>query len=160
MYCPACGIDSVDGLKYCKRCGATLSAAQDDTSRKKSLPVPVGLFLLVIVFIAAVGLSTPLLMAHDLIHNSGFTPRDVMLFFLFSSLVTFGIIGLLVRVLLRLISAVQPGLGAATTNETTTKAYLAPQLNVSLPLIGSVTENTTRSFEQRRHVESQRIEEC
>ena len=43
MYCSSCGIDTVDGLKYCKRCGVTLAAASDTASPKNSPHVPIGL---------------------------------------------------------------------------------------------------------------------
>lgn len=34
MFCPSCGAETSEGLSYCKRCGAKLGAARDDSRPK------------------------------------------------------------------------------------------------------------------------------
>src|SRR5215831_2344402 len=144
MYCSACGIDSVEGLKYCKRCGSSLTTSElAPAKRPFSL---IALFLIVIAVIAALGLSLPLMMARDLI-NAGFRTNEIMFFFFGGAISTVIIIKTLSHVLMKLIEShkydrannVQP---RAVTNE---PHQIAPPFP-----IGSVTENTTRSFDKRR----------
>jgi hypothetical protein len=149
MYCPSCGIDSVEGLKYCKRCGASLSG-QVEFSSPKRLPLSlIGLFLLIIGGLAALGLSIPLVLARDLV-NSGFMPKQIIMLFVCSSGVTLAIIALLLKALMRLIGVSQQIGGASGRGEPSVKSYEASQIPSPPRSIGSVTENTTRSFEPRR----------
>jgi hypothetical protein len=148
MYCPACGIDSVEGLKYCKRCGAGLTTSEFVPAKR---PVAlIALFLLVFAGIAALGLSFPLIMAKDLI-NSGFRTKEVMLFFFGSAISTVMIIRILSHVLLRMVESRQ--FDRAKIEQPRTLTYEPHQI-VQQPSIGSVTEHTTRSFDQRRFDEA------
>ena len=144
MYCPACGIDSVEGLKYCKRCGASLTTSEFAPARR---PVSlIVLFLLVIACIAALGLSLPLTMARDLI-GAGFRTREVMLFFFGGAISSVMIIKILSQVLMKMVESHK--YDRANIEHRRAVTYEAHQLAQPLP-IGSVTENTTRSFDQRR----------
>ena len=145
MYCSSCGVDSVEGLKYCKRCGANLSGSSEPTAPKRFPPLLIGLFLLVIGGIAALGLSAPLLMARDLV-NSGFMPKQVLMLFAISSSVTVVVIGLLIKVLMRLIGMSQ----RPDSTSDAMRSYEPSQIQSQPQSIGSVTENTTRSFDPRR----------
>jgi hypothetical protein len=149
MYCSSCGIDSVEGLKYCKRCGANLTAPSEPIAVKRFPPLLIGLFLLVIGGIAALGLSAPLLMARDLV-NSGFMPKQVLMLFACSSSVTVVVIGLLIKVLMRLIGVSQRSESASVMREHAMRSYEPSQIPSPPRSIGSVTENTTRSFDPRR----------
>ncbi|HYV03920.1 MAG TPA: TFIIB-type zinc finger domain-containing protein [Blastocatellia bacterium] len=148
MYCPACGIDSVDGLKYCKRCGVNLTATIDGAHSKNP---PSALIIAVLVFIGAVfmtGLTMPFLITKELA-NRGFSQSYQMALFIIEFGVTLAVVGMLVQFLFRLIGsnqhtdkparAVEPG------------RIDAPQPQIAEPQIpmASVTENTTRSFERR-----------
>jgi hypothetical protein len=144
MYCSACGIDSVEGLKYCKRCGANLSTSDLPPAKR-----PVGLialFLLVIAGIAALCLSLPLTMARELI-SYGFRTQEIMIFFF--GCATFGVIitALLSRVLMKMIESQKSD--RASLAQPRGVSYEPQQIAQPSP-IGSVTENTTRSFDQRR----------
>ena len=148
MYCSSCGVDSVEGLKYCKRCGVNLTVPLD-ASQPKTLPF--ALVIAVLIFIGCVfmaGLSMPFLITKEL-SNRGFSQSDMMALFIIESGVTLAVIAMLIRLLFRLIGANQqtdsPARGVELRrNESTTPQIVAPQE----PMV-SVTENTTRSFEPR-----------
>lgn len=148
MYCPSCGVDSVEGLKYCKRCGSSLSGSTESMAPRRFPPLLIGLFLLVIGGIAALGLTTPLLMARDLV-NSGFMPKQVLMLFACSSGVTVVVIGLVIKVLMRLIGVYQRPESTSVMREHAIRSYEASQIASTPRSIGSVTENTTRSFSHR-----------
>lgn len=148
MYCPACGIDSVEGLKYCKRCGVNLTATLDGSHSKN---LPIALIAAVLVFIGAAfmtGLTMPFLITKEL-SNRGFSQADMMALFIIESGVTLAVVAMLVWFLFRLVGsnartdkparAVEPGRIDASP----------PQIAESQTPMASVTENTTRSFERR-----------
>jgi len=155
MYCSSCGIDSVEGLKYCKRCGVNLTAPSEFTPPKKLPALLTALFLLVIGGIAALGLGLPLEEARHLV-SLGFTPKHVMILFVCSAGVSIVISGLLSQVLLRLIETSQTGGGARAVSERQTAPIEAQQISAQPSSIGSVTEHTTRSFEPHRFGDAQR----
>lgn len=155
MYCSSCGIDSVEGLKYCKRCGANLTAPSEvNAPRGLFGAITTGLVLLVIGGIAALGLSAPLFMARDLV-NAGFMPKQVMVLFFCSTVAAVAIIALLLPVLMRLITMSQQIGSASGRSEHAVRSYDSPQILPPPHSIGSVTENTTRSFEPRRFEDAQ-----
>jgi uncharacterized paraquat-inducible protein A len=144
MYCPSCGIDSVEGLKYCKRCGASLTTSElVPTKRPVAL---IALFLLVIASIAALGLSLPLTMARELI-SVGFRTKEVSFFFFGSAICTVMIIRILSQVLMKMVESQKSD--RANIEQPRPVTHEPHQLAQPLPF-GSVTENTTRSFDQRR----------
>lgn len=151
MYCSSCGIDSVEGLKYCKRCGAKLTETSAVIAPKRLPLALTGLVLLVMGGIAALGLSTPLLMARDLV-NSGFMPKQVLLLFFLSSVAAVAIIALLLPVLMRLISMVQNTESPSSRPE---HSIDPPRISGPPHSVASVTEGTTRSFEPRRFEDTQ-----
>jgi len=143
MYCPSCGIDSVDGLKYCKRCGASLTQSESVPSRR---PVAlIALFIIAIASIAILGLSLPLTMARELI-SIGFRTKEIIAFFFGSGVFTVIITRLLSLALLKMVESQKPY--SANLPHARGVPY-EHQVNPPSP-IGSVTENTTRSFDQRR----------
>ena len=148
MYCSSCGIDSVEGLKYCKRCGVNLTLPLD-ASQPKDLPF--ALIIAVLIFIGGVftaGLTMPFLITKEL-SNRGFSQGDMMTLFVIEFGVTLAVVAMLVWLLFRLIGSNPRTDRAARAvelrrNELTPSQIAAPQE----PLV-SVTENTTRSFEPR-----------
>jgi hypothetical protein len=56
MYCSSCGTAAMQGLNYCKRCGAKLSGAKDEEIAKPAEPPPEILIIgMVISFVAGLG---------------------------------------------------------------------------------------------------------
>src|SRR4029453_6730232 len=102
MYCSSCGIDSVEGLKYCKRCGASLTASESVPGRR---PVAlIALLIIAIASIAAVGLSLPLTMARELI-SIGFRTKEIIILFFGSGFFTGMITKLIPQVLLKMVES-------------------------------------------------------
>src|SRR6267378_1069458 len=95
MYCPTCGVDSVEGLKYCKRCGANITSAFSTASSTK-FPLALTIaFLIVIGGIFIVGLALPMAASHDLT-AAGFSTGQLMDLFLADMGVTLVVVVLLI----------------------------------------------------------------
>jgi hypothetical protein len=144
MYCSSCGIDSVEGLKYCKRCGVNLTAPLEATQPKT---LPFGLITAVLIFIGAVfltGLLIPLVITKEL---NGFSQRDMMTLFVIEFGVTLAVVAMLVWFLFRLIGVNKQSDGPARAVDVRRSELAAPQDTAPRQPIMSVTENTTRSFE-------------
>ena len=147
MYCPTCGVDSVEGLKYCKRCGANITGTISAPPKKFPLALTIA-FLIIIGGTFVVGLALPLAASHDLV-ASGFSTGQLMDLFLADMGVTLVVVILLIWLFLRLIRLYQQT-GSATGVTQAQPAEFAPQQIVAPPQsVGSVTENTTRSFSLR-----------
>jgi uncharacterized paraquat-inducible protein A len=148
MYCPTCGIDSVEGLKYCKRCGANITGALSTSSSTK-FPLALTIaFLIIIGGIFLVGLALPMAASHDLM-AAGFSTGQLMSLFLADMGVTLVLVVLMIWLFLRLIKVHQQTSGAASVPKAVTSDFAPPQIVAPPQSIGSVTENTTRSFEPR-----------
>ena len=146
MYCSYCGVDSVEGLKYCKRCGANLGA---DTPPPKKLPV--ALILAFLVFIGGVftlGVTVPTLIAHEF-SSLGFSHREVMVLCVADIGLTLLVIAMLGWLLLRL-AGVHSG-GPVRVVEIAPREILQPQISAPPQSVGSVTENTTRTLDKRKY---------
>jgi len=147
VYCSSCGVDSVEGLRYCKRCGANLTTGLEAPPGR----IPVALTLLFLVLIGTVfciGLGLPMATAEDLA-RIGFSTRDLMILFLSDLALTLAIEGMLVWLLLRLSKLHQPARPARTIE--LAPGELRPQIAAPPQSIGSVTENTTRTLNQRKY---------
>jgi hypothetical protein len=150
MYCSSCGVDSVEGLKYCKRCGVNLTIPP---AVSQAPALPFALIITFLVFIAGVfmaGLIMPFVITKEL-SIRGFSQGDMMVLFMIEFGVMLAVIAMLVRLLFRLIGAHHQTDGTpraieARKNESTTAQIAAAQE----PMV-SVTENTTRSFDRRFH---------
>ena len=148
MYCSACGIDSVEGLKYCKRCGANLTTTLEVFPPAK-MPVALTLaFLVVIGFVFCVGLGVPLASAEDLAKI--FSTREMLFIFAADLGVTLAIVAMVVWLFLRLIR-LHHQTGPVRTIDLQPVELARPQIAAPPQSVGSVTENTTRTLDQRRY---------
>ena len=148
MYCSACGIDSVEGLKYCKRCGANLTTTLEVFPPAK-MPVALTLaFLVVIGFVFCVGLGVPLASAEDLAKI--FSTREMLFIFAADLGVTLAIVAMVVWLFLRLIR-LHHQTGPVRTIDLQPVELARPQIATPPQSVGSVTENTTRTLDQRRY---------
>lgn len=102
MYCPSCGSEQIQGLKYCNRCGANLAPADN------ALPAKLG------AMVWAVSIATALVSLGGLVLvfifgmeflGRGTTSTASLVFLIFFLLVVLAISALLVRQLSRLLSA-------------------------------------------------------
>jgi uncharacterized paraquat-inducible protein A len=148
VFCSACGIDSVEGLKYCKRCGANLTTTLGVFPPAK-MPVALTLaFLVVIGFVFSVGLGVPLAAAEDLAKI--FSTREMLVIFAADLGVTLAIVAMVVWVFLRLIR-LHHQTGPVRTIDLQPVESARPQIAAPPQSVGSVTENTTRTLDQRRY---------
>ena len=148
MYCPTCGADSVEGLKYCKHCGANITSVLS-ASLPKKFPLALTItFLMVILGIFTVGLSLPIAAARELV-VAGFSHSNLMDLFAADLGLTLLVVGMLVWLFLRLIKVHQQTSGATSAPKPPPSEYARGQIVSPPHSIGSVTENTTRSFEPR-----------
>jgi uncharacterized paraquat-inducible protein A len=149
VYCSSCGVDSVEGLKYCKRCGANLTTSFEVSPAAK-MPVALTLsFLVVIGFVFCVGLGVPMAAAEDLA-RIGFSTRELLVIFAADLAVTLSIVAMVVWLFLRLIR-LHHQTRPVRTIDLQPNESARPQIAAPPQSVGSVTENTTRTLDQRRY---------
>lgn len=150
MYCPVCGAESTQGLNYCKRCGAGLSASTPPIEQKPSFGKTMGM-LLPVAFVSIAGFIALFSTVYALGDRSGFDTRALVAIAAFGGATVLGVIGLLVWLLLRLN---QPHAVHDMPWKPATRDHNAPQQLPAPPIgLSSVTENTTRNFEPGAHRE-------
>jgi len=150
MYCPSCGIDSVEGLKYCKRCGVSLTATQDGPT---SRDLPIGLivaFLIMIAVVMITGLLMPFAITKEL-SRLNFSQSDMMAVFILDAGITLAVVAMLVRLLSRIIGQNNHVALKGPKIEPRQIEPAAERITGRQEPLVSVTENTTRSFEKRNY---------
>jgi predicted nucleic acid-binding Zn ribbon protein len=100
MYCPACGSQVSEGLRYCNHCGENLIA---ETSRPPRLTAIILVLGLAVLLVGVTGLAAIFLFAVEFL-GRGNIPVESVLFLIVFTLVFFGVEALLIRQLSRLIS--------------------------------------------------------
>jgi len=152
MYCPHCGAESTQGLKYCKRCGTSLSASTDASPKKFPTSLTT-LFVLLVGGVTLVGFVAPLGAASTL--TKDFSTGDVMVLVFGSWAVTLLFDAMLIWLLLRLMKVSHQFTGA------TQRQRALPEERIPVPIVSlseppeSVTEHTTRNFEASRYREEE-----
>lgn len=149
MYCPSCGLQQTQDLRYCPRCGANLSLASQEPP---SLIGPIWAVSLATTLVTLVGLALVFIFAMMLITRNIQLNGSLMVLLSLFLLVVLTIGGLLVRQLSRLLSLYQKPAGAqasakAQPNNNELGGREAPRLEAMSEPPLSVSENTTRSFE-------------
>jgi len=99
MYCPACGSEVSEGLRYCNHCGENLIA---ETSRPPRLSAIILVLALAVLLIGVTGLAAIFLFAVEFL-GRGNIPAESVIFLIVFTLVFFGIEALLIRQLSRLV---------------------------------------------------------
>ena len=145
MYCPVCGVDNPQGVKFCKRCGSSMSL-QVAKSRSDITPGKLTGMFWAIAILALGGLGiifgcmvplTVLGLDHDL----------MAVLALLGFVTIFGIAGLLIRQLSRLVSLAQSS-AFEISPPVNTAEYAPPQIAAQPRPVSSVTEHTTRNFDR------------
>jgi hypothetical protein len=152
MFCPLCGAESTQGLKYCKRCGASLSAPVDSTPRKFPTALTT-VFLLLIGGITLFGFGTPLAAASTL--TKDFSTGDVMALVFGSWVVTLLFDAMLIWLLLRLMKVSDQFAPTTQAQQAFPEERIRAQIDKPNEPLGSVTEHTTRNFEPSRYRQSE-----
>jgi hypothetical protein len=145
MYCPNCGDQTTQGLKYCKRCGVGLSASTPPIETKSSFGRMMGMLLPVAV-VSLGGFIALFTTVYNLGERSGFDTRALIAIMAFGGATVVCVIGLLVWLLLRL-AGYEPVPSQDKPAKLQVRDYPPQQLPASPISMPSVTENTTRNFD-------------
>jgi hypothetical protein len=146
MYCPTCGNEISVELKYCNRCGANLTLPATIPPTMMG-PVKLTVPSIVLGLTILGGLGVIFGSATEFVRN-GLHPAAIVWMVLFSSATLFGCIGLMIRFFTRMltmqreIAPTQPQRPPAFTERQPAQHLPPPRMEP----VGSVTENTTRTF--------------
>lgn len=146
MYCPNCGDQTTQGLKYCKRCGAGLSTSTTPIEPQPSAGKSMAAMLFLVSLVSIAGFIALFTTVYNLGERTNFDPRSLIAIMAFGGATVLGVIGLLVWLLLRL-SGHQPAPHHDKTERLLARDYPPQQLPASPIGMPSVTENTTRNFD-------------
>jgi hypothetical protein len=163
MFCPHCGAESTNGLKFCKRCGGNLLATQ--ATEIMTIPnraagsawaialasVAICLGGLGIVFSHAFDLMRPVSIGMQV---SGDRDMIAGIMIILGSLTVLGVVALLVRLFTRLMLGSKEIVEPTRSMNATHTGYVPAGLNEPPANFPTVTEHTTRNFEPR-HIERQ-----
>jgi uncharacterized membrane protein len=151
MYCSTCGTQSIQGLNFCNRCGATLNA-QAPVVPSFSISKPSLILGGLVAFITLVGFGA-LIGGVGELARKGFEHEQGMILLFFGMFIILVVDVLLLRQLSRIINAsLQTGQSApaAKPAREIAEPALDTQRKLNAPTfepVTSVTENTTRTFE-------------
>ena len=146
MFCPTCGNESTqDEVKFCNRCGATLSfPTQIVTTQPVKLTVP----SIVLGLTIMIGLGMIMTGAGQM-SITGAPPGAIIAMVLFCSATLFGCVAMMIHFWTKLMTqqhsistTVQPPVQRPTAAPKPTVQQLPPRLEP----VPSVTEQTTRNF--------------
>jgi len=148
MFCPICGAESTQGLNYCKRCGGSLSPLAPN-QQKPLGSKPLNL-LLPVSLVAIVGLigffATVVALAEGKIDSN-----TILGFCAFGGATVVGVVGSLIWLLLKISGSTTAAINAVRAAGpviSDAQHQQLPEPRISIP--GSVTEHTTRGFEQMK----------
>lgn len=145
MYCANCGMQLVQGLSYCNRCGFSL---RERTESIKPPIAPITAFLTAITVIGICGLGIMLGGAIALRTEAGISQELIGVFMLFTFLLISTTEFMLIRNLSKLMSAKESqGRSLPPPVQQDLRLPQASSLGEPVP---SVTENTTRTLEYAR----------
>lgn len=150
MYCSSCGTESIQGLNYCNRCGATLTTQALATTQSFSLTKPT-LIIGGLVAVMSLGGFAALVAGATELARQGF-PHDQAMMLVFFGMITILIVDvLLLWQMSRIINAsLKAGAQrpAPQMKEFTEPVQTQRKLSATpLEPVPSVTENTTRAFD-------------
>ena len=141
MYCANCGTPRTQGLSYCNRCGTDLRERVEASNNKA-----IAAFLTAMTLIGVSGMAVMLAGALLLRKGAGLSQELIGVFMLF----TFLIVSMTEIMLIRNLSK----LSGSSERKNSFPAPSPTQHDLRLPHgaplgepVGSVTENTTRTFE-------------
>ena len=151
MYCPACGIESTQGLNYCKQCGNNLLHPPVSSDQRLNPAKLTGMFWAIAVFgfislAIMFGTAIPMVLVSE-------DHKLVMGVIVCGAAVIMVIAALLIKQLSRLITMMQDSQEPAHKSFSKVSAPEHPQLGAGPRGISSVTEHTTRNFEPMKYRE-------
>jgi hypothetical protein len=144
MYCPSCGSEITVELKYCNRCGANLSWPAP-TQTAPLAPIKLTVPSLVLGATVIIGLGIIFGGATGFA-DRGVHPAAIVWIVLFSVATLFGCVGLMIRFWTKLMSMQREIAPPLQMRSTFAERSVPPALPPRMEPVGSVTENTTRTF--------------
>jgi hypothetical protein len=161
MYCPSCGAETIEGSKFCKRCGGNMAPLQVQATQPAYLAKPTGAAVALSLAATAIGLGGLGIVWASVFNTMPFNgPLSDgaiaigIIALIFGSATVFGVVAMLIRVMTRLMGVpVVPGkIYREIEDKNLKSSYSAPRLpGASIPVSSSVTEHTTRNFEPRMY---------
>ena len=147
MYCSSCGTEVALGLNYCNRCGANLSQSSNQAEELPPRQVNLTGPTIAIALMVVIGLGIIFATVADLA-RSEFHPVALTWMVVAGLAMLAGVASLVIRQWSNLAGVVKPKERPLSHKKAAAKEHVPAQLP---PLrsepIGSVTENTTRTFE-------------
>lgn len=143
MYCSACGVAAVQGLTYCKNCGAKLNPAETGNESTDVKPGNL-LTLMVATFVMGTVVITMLMGVMKVVLN--FDLGLILAFTLLSFLIMLTLEAIFIRLLFQRKRADHESRETHQNNRVTTKELEAESRRPIEP-VPSVTEHTTRAFD-------------
>jgi hypothetical protein len=144
MYCPSCGSEITVELKYCNRCGANLSWPAPTQSAPLA-PIRLTFPSIVLGLTVVIGLGIVFGGATSMAER-GMNPAAIVWIVLFSVAALFGCVGLMIRFWTNLLSMQREIASPSYIRPTLADRPSPPPLPPRMEPVGSVTENTTRTF--------------
>ncbi|MBC8028771.1 MAG: hypothetical protein H7Z16_01560 [Pyrinomonadaceae bacterium] len=142
MYCSSCGIASTPGLRYCNRCGASLSITKDPKPSQSA----VSSLMDSTFWVTALGLSV-IVGGVAAMKKLEFREVFIVAYMVLSTVAFLGIYGMHVWQFIRLTSGGKKSSSLTEVEEPDTKELDPAQARVLPDFTPSVTEHTTRAFE-------------
>ncbi|MDQ4123692.1 MAG: zinc ribbon domain-containing protein [Acidobacteriota bacterium] len=153
MFCPACGAETKEGLRYCNRCGASLIAERTAPPRLFTMIVILSVVVLLVIIIS----FTIIFFFGIELAGRGNVDPFAFLFLITLSLVALTMVWLIVRQLARLISVYletsetkeQPKTGMTAANSGAGNQFSNYQTTPNLPPASTVpidAEQMTRKL--------------
>lgn len=147
MHCPACGQEYSQKLNYCKRCGTGLSQPINVIEANPVRPKLAAMFWAIAVLgLGGLGLSFGILAMLASFEIRGDT---LVAPFAFSLIFVFGLAGLLIWQLSRLITASQQENRTVYFEQQAMNESRPAQIAAPHEVVPSAVEHTTRQFAQR-----------
>jgi hypothetical protein len=147
MYCSSCGVAVAQDLSYCNYCGAKLNGVKGDNVSKSSEVRPESLvFAMMAVFIFGLGAITVLMGVMKAV--LGLPVERILAFALLPFVIMLLLEGVFIRLLLRRKRGTEEAGDTVRLKGQATKELDAAQARVLPEPVPSVTEHTTRAFEQ------------
>ena len=158
MFCPNCGADYAQKTNYCKRCGATMTAANNSVEVHVPRPRLTGMFWAVSLF-SLIGLIA-CFVAYTSFVDRGLRKDELFIPFLVGLMFVAGISGLLVWQLSRIVSLFRDAIRTpkieAQPLPQSLPQYQTPPLAIPSEPISSISEHTTRSFDPAVYREAEK----
>jgi hypothetical protein len=159
MYCPNCGDQTTQGLKYCKRCGAGLNVSTTPIEGKASVGAAMGVMLFLVALVSIAGIIALFTTVYNLGERPTFDTRALIAIMAFGGATVVGVVGMFVWFALRLMTPFQGAAHQLAQTEKAVNRDYVPQLQAPPTGMPSVTEHTTRNFDPAVYAERTSREE-